>query len=195
MSIIVANGTAEVESNLKNILEDVSKQYLYSQGGSALKYFTNAVLAMRKDFSKWKIFFCDERVVPEDSEDSTYGTVKRGLLMKNIFKDEQFIKIKPDLNASEAAKEYIQQMEQYFKKGAVPEFDVLLLGMGPDGHICSLFPGHKLLDETSVWVAPIEDSPKPPPCRITLTLPVVNNARNCIFVATGEDKADIAKVI
>ncbi|KAI4461579.1 6-phosphogluconolactonase [Holotrichia oblita] len=203
MSIIVANGTAEVESNLKNILEDVSKVSIEEKnifkigisGGSALKYFTNAVLAMRKDFSKWKIFFCDERVVPEDSEDSTYGTVKRGLLMKNIFKDEQFIKIKPDLNASEAAKEYIQQMEQYFKKGAVPEFDVLLLGMGPDGHICSLFPGHKLLDETSVWVAPIEDSPKPPPCRITLTLPVVNNARNCIFVATGEDKADIAKKV
>ncbi|KAI4461562.1 6-phosphogluconolactonase [Holotrichia oblita] len=136
MSIIVANGTAEVESNLKNILEDVSKVSIEE---------------------------------------------------KNIFKI--------GISASEAAKEYIQQMEQYFKKGAVPEFDVLLLGMGPDGHICSLFPGHKLLDETSVWVAPIEDSPKPPPCRITLTLPVVNNARNCIFVATGEDKADIAKKV
>lgn len=86
-------------------------------------------------------------------------------------------------------------MVQYFDKDSLPDFDLLLLGMGPDGHICSLFPKHKLLAENSVWVASIEDSPKPPPCRITLTLPVVNNARNCVFVITGEEKADIAKVV
>ncbi|GJQ71273.1 hypothetical protein Trydic_g11012 [Trypoxylus dichotomus] len=201
MTIIIANEINEVESHLKSILERVSKEAIQTgnvfkigiSGGSALTYFTNSVLSMQEDFGKWKIFFCDERVVPEDDKDSTYGTVKRGLLTKRKFNEEQFIKISPGLSASDAAAEYIQQMERYFKKGSFPDFDLLLLGMGPDGHICSLFPGHELLDEKQVWVASLENSPKPPPCRITLTLPVVNNAKNCVFIATGEEKAEIAK--
>lgn len=85
-------------------------------------------------------------------------------------------------------------MSQYFPADELPRFDLLLLGMGPDGHTCSLFPGHKLLEVKDVWVAPIVDSPKPPPQRITLTLPVVNNAKNCLFAVSGESKADMVKV-
>lgn len=85
-------------------------------------------------------------------------------------------------------------MSVYFPPDSLPKFDVLLLGLGPDGHTCSLFPNHKLLDETSLWVCPINDSPKPPLSRITFTFPVINNARVCIFAVLGSSKAKIIKV-
>jgi len=77
----------------------------------------------------------------------------------------------------------------------LPVFDLLLLGCGPDGHTCSLFPDHELLRETDSWVAPISDSPKPPPKRITLTLPVVTHGLRIAFVATGEGKRDALRQI
>lgn len=95
--------------------------------------------------------------------------------------------------AEEAAKDYTDKLKAAFN-GDDFKFDLLLLGMGPDGHTCSLFPGHPLLTETTLKVAPITDSPKPPPSRVTLTYPVVNNARNCIFACSGAGKAEMVKV-
>lgn len=96
--------------------------------------------------------------------------------------------------ADEAAKDYIKKMSVFFPPDSIPKFDLLLLGMGPDGHTCSLFPNHRLLEETSLWVSSIKDSPKPPPSRITLTFPVINNARACVFAATGSSKKEMVKV-
>ena len=99
----------------------------------------------------------------------------------------------PALSPKAAAKQYQAELETLF--GTPPRFDLLLLGAGPDGHTCSLFPGHALIQEPSSGrvVAHIEDSPKPPPNRVTLTLPAVNSAGRCIFAATGAGKAEMMK--
>ena len=102
-------------------------------------------------------------------------------------------------NAEEVSDAYEQELVRAFvDKGTVrnPVFDLILLGMGPDGHTCSLFPGHRLLDETERWVAPIEDSPKSPPRRITFTYSVVNHAHKAAFVLSGAGKQEmLARVL
>lgn len=201
--ILIEHRDGSVVSCLSNLLQTSAEEALASgdtfkvglSGGSVVTLLAQSLPNITTDWSKWYFFFCDERVVPFDSNDSTYGEYKSKLIGKIPVTEEQFIKINPDLSAEDAAKDYIKKMSVFFPPDRVPCFDVLLLGLGPDGHTCSLFPGHKLLNEGSLWVCPINDSPKPPPSRITLTLPVINNAKQCIFAVVGSNKAEIVKKI
>lgn len=155
-------------------------------------------------FSKWEIFFADERAVPLNHEDSNYRLLKDELLSK-IPSDLGAPKVHPideahvnDEDPQELADLYQENlMRSFAAKDSVklPVFDLILLGCGPDGHTCSLFPGHELLREKDSWVSAISDSPKPPPKRITLTLPVVTHAVNIAFIATGGGKKEIMKQI
>jgi len=177
-------------------------------GGSLPKTLAQALLAPASSpedavkFEKWEIFFADERAVPLDHEDSNYNLLKKELLDK-IPQDMGEPTVHPiDTAHLDDVQELADQYEQLLVKSfasrdsvKLPIFDLLLLGCGPDGHTCSLFPGHVLLRETDAWVAPIEDSPKPPPKRITLTLPVVTHGVKIAFVATGGGKKGIMKKI
>jgi 6-phosphogluconolactonase len=96
------------------------------------------------------------------------------------------------------ADQYESQLIQSFafkETARFPVFDLILLGMGPEGHTASLFPNHPLLSEEDRWVAWIDDAPKPPPRRITLTYPVINHAARVAFVATGDSKQDVLKTV
>lgn len=193
----------------KNAFNRHEKFQIAVSGGSLPATLSKALLAPdngtlddKPQFSKWEIFFADERAVPLDHDDSNYGLLKKDLLDKipptsgspQVFPID--VKVLDD--TQELADQYQNTLKDAFAgKDSVklPVFDLILLGCGPDGHTCSLFPGHELLRETDSWVAAIEDSPKPPSRRITLTLPVVTHGLKIAFVATGGGKKDILKKI
>ena len=164
-------------------------------GGSLPKIVCPGLLSLQIDFKKWRIFFCDERYVALTDADSNYVGVKQHLLDKLSVAPEQILTINHDIPLDEAAKEYESHLKGWYPGDDVPSLDMLLLGMGPDGHTCSLFPGHPLLLENSRLVAPISDSPKPPPCRITLTYPIINASKCAAFVSTGSSKASVLQQV
>ncbi|KAJ2897688.1 suppressor of los1-1 [Coemansia aciculifera] len=152
------------------------------------------------DFSKWFVFFSDERCVEHTDSESNYKLVKDELLSHVPIPSAQVVKISEALvnDSKKAAEDYELQMLKALGCDVVnqpPAFDCILLGIGPDGHTCSLFPGFSQVEVKDKWVTSIDDSPKPPPSRITLTLPVLNHAKNVAFVVTGGSKCDVVKRI
>ncbi|XP_066289937.1 6-phosphogluconolactonase-like [Branchiostoma lanceolatum] len=193
----VLAGQAEIGAELGALIAAKAKEAIDSRGvftiavsgGSTTKIFCQEMVK-RADvgWEKWRVFMADERLVPLDQEDCNYKGYKDALVGSVPLAAEHIYPINPSLSVEAAAEDYTQKLKQVFSEDT-PVFDVVLLGMGPDGHTASLFPGHKLLQEKTLLVAPISDSPKPPPNRVTLTFKVLNNARCAVFVCTGEGKA------
>ncbi|ETW02275.1 6-phosphogluconolactonase [Aphanomyces invadans] len=178
----------------KNAIENSGRFTVALSGGSLPKILEKGLSSLKDgvDFSKWHVFFADERVVPLDHADSNYLACHDALFQHVAIPRSQIYMIAFNDDPAVVAQDYTRQLSQLWGS-ELPRFDLILLGMGPDGHTCSLFPGHALLDEASLWVASISDSPKPPPKRITLTYPVVNNAASVAFVATGDSKAPLMR--
>ncbi len=164
-------------------------------GGSLLDILSPPLitnpLRSQIQWTSWEVFWADERCVPLLSPDSNFAAANR-LLFKHVdIFWEQIHEIDDTLAPREAARAYQSSITEVLQPGTgqMPRFDLILLGMGQDGHTASLFPGHELLQEKQKWVAPVFDAPKPPPERITLTLPIINHSREIIFVATGAEKS------
>lgn len=188
--------------NFKSIIESIANEAINKvgicnvglSGGSLVNLLEQVLPKLETDWKNWRFFFCDERIVSYEDPESTYGLYNKKIIGLLPINESQFIKVNTKLSANEAAVDYEKQLKSHFGDN-LPQFHLLLLGLGPDGHTCSLFPQHPLLDEKRLWVAPITDSPKPPPSRITFTFPVINNAHNCLFAISGKGKADILKKI
>jgi len=166
-------------------------------GGSLIKLLCPPLVAdpllAQINWPAWHVFWADERCVPLDHPDSNYRLAREHLFDYVDIPPAHIHPIDDSLAPAQAADAYQTALQQLFQPEAnqPPRFDLILLGMGDDGHTASLFPGHPLLTESERWVAPIFDSPKPPPERITLTLPVINNARHVAFVTAGSSKAPV----
>jgi 6-phosphogluconolactonase len=152
---------------------------------------TDAALRSQLPWDKMSLYFGDERNVGPDHPDSNFRMASETLLSKVPLKPEQTFRIKgEDKDTGRAAQEYEQALRASFKigEGQFPRFDLVLLGMGNEGHTASLFPGTKALHETKRlvvrnWVGKLYTN------RITLTAPAINNAARVMFMITGADKA------
>ena len=155
-------------------------------------------LARKKENPGWEdvhIFLVDERFVPLADKESNYGTVREAMLDALSMPEGHVHPIVTEgRTPGEAAEEYEEEMQRHFllKPGELPRFDLVILGLGEDGHTASLFPGSPVLGESKrLSRALMLDSRRRD--RITLTLPVINNARRIIFLVCGSRKAAALK--
>jgi len=167
-------------------------------GGSLMEMLAPTLCAPalrdRIDWSAWHVFWADERWVPQSTPDSNSGVARKLLFSHVAIPEERLHSVDVSQGPDDTAQAYESEMRKVFQveTDAFPRFDLVLLGLGEDGHTASLFPGHPALKEAQRWVVPVFNAPKPPPVRVTLTLPVINFARSVVFVASGAGKANIA---
>jgi 6-phosphogluconolactonase len=140
-------------------------------------------------WSHMDLCFGDERAVPPGHEASNARMVERALTHRDFVPKERVHRIRGELPAAEAARDYEQTLRNLFPDAALPRFDLILLGLGADGHTASLFPGSPALLEADAWVVAQRVDTLDTE-RITLTFPVLNAAAQVLFLVSGADKAN-----
>ena len=165
---------------------------------------TKEPYASRVDWQHTHLFWGDERCVPPDNPDSNFSLAYETLISKVDVPPANIHRIPARAGSPQAAaEEYEKTLREFFQAAAesdsiisFPSFDLVLLGMGLDGHTASLFPGDAALGEKTSWVVAVEGtSASPPVPRITLTFPVINEAKCVLFLASGSSKLQVLQEI
>lgn len=168
--------------------------YIALSGGSTPEVMYHALAGPEfRDQVPWaqgEYFWSDERCVPPDHPDSNYGLAERTLLSKVPVPRERVHRMRGELDPERAAAECEQELRRVFQAEelSIPQFDLILLGLGDDGHTASLFPGSPALAENRRLVA-ANYVKKFNVHRLSFTLPLINAARNVAFLVSGEKKA------
>jgi 6-phosphogluconolactonase len=155
-------------------------------GGTTPEQAYREAADLEPDWSKTELWWSDERCVPPDHELSNYGLAKRTLLDNLGNAPHAVHRMKGELGKDRAAAEYERELGD-------TTFDFELLGLGPDGHVASLFPNAPTLEEETRRVLPAEAGLDPFVDRVTLSLPALRSAREIVFVLAGAEKADAAR--
>jgi 6-phosphogluconolactonase len=189
---------AEFETQVSQAVRARGKFTVALSGGSTPKHLYS-LLAARPSIPWDKIYFFwgDERQVPPDHPESNYRMAQQALLSKVPARPENIFRIRAEEpNPDAAASQYEETVRKFFRlsPGEFPRFDLILLGLGPDGHCASLFPGTTALTElhrlvVANWVEKFKTY------RVTFTFPVLNQAACVIFLASGPDKAPIVQQV
>ncbi len=184
----------------EDAITDQGEFHIALAGGSTPKMlYSLLALSPYKESIDWQhvyIYFGDERCVPPDHDDSNYRMAREALLSHVPIPEENIHRIEAELgNREAAADEYAETLAHNVPcVYELPLFDLVLLGIGPDGHIASLFPGTPALEENNHLTTPVYVE-KFDSWRISVTYPVINNANHIIIFASGEGKSDIIKAV
>ena len=168
-----------------------------STPGRLYSLLSSAQYSNQVDWGYIHFFWVDERFVPFSHKDSNYRLLYDNLLRKISIPTENIHPVKTHLPSPQvSAKDYEEEIKTFFglSEGILPRFDLILLGIGEDGHTASLFPDSKILQESKHLVAPVMDT-EHVHYRITLTLPVINSSENVVFLLSGKKKATVAKKV
>jgi 6-phosphogluconolactonase len=168
--------------------------HLALNGGSTPRPVYEQLPALLEDWSGVHLWWGDERCVAPDSDESNYSIAAQTLIPGARIPDARVHRMRGELGAEEAARAYAAELAEHLEcdDDGMPVLDVVHLGLGPDGHTASLFPGHSSL-RVSGWATIAEHgSPKPPPDRLSLSLACLNAARHRLVHAVGGEKAQAA---
>lgn len=166
-----------------------------SGGSTPRKLFQHLGASYRKkiDWNRVHLFWSDERCVPRDHEQSNFKLAYDELISSIWIPHENVHRIKGELRPGEAAGYFEDDMKRHFGED-IPSFDLIMLGVGSDGHTASLFPGSEALMEKHRLALPVFSSTALH-WRVTLTLPVLNSAKQVLFLISGRSKAGIVSVL
>jgi 6-phosphogluconolactonase len=184
IEIVVAENPAQVVAE-RLASAARSGGHVVLTGGSTPRIAYELAAKLEPDWSRVELWWGDERCVPADDERSNYRMAKQALLDRVTTGGVH--RMRGELGREDGAAQYDEEL------GSLERFDLLLLGLGPDGHTASLFPSQPTLDVTDRRVIGAEAKHEPFVDRITLTLPVLRGAREVLFLVSGADKADACK--
>lgn len=185
----------KVSDVLNDAIDKRGRATIALSGGTSPIVFFEKLSAADIDWMKVHFFIVDERFVSRNSHMCNFRLAKEHLLDRIDIPEENLHPVPIEIDVETSAKRYESAIKKFFSHGQteIPEFDVIQLGLGADGHTASLFPNQPALEDTNL-VAAVEYD-KVPQKRITLTLKVINNARYVIFIAPGQEKIGPLKVI
>lgn len=190
--------TVSIARYLSAAIVERGQATLVLSGGSTPKSVYNLLatepLGSQIEWANLHVFWGDERCVPPTHHESNFRMSSESLLQRITIPENNVHRIQAERPAHEAAELYAQELSRFFvlKESQIPRFDVVLLGLGEDGHTASLFPGTTILNETRRTVADVF-VPKLNASRISMTYPVFNNARVIMFLVAGHAKAEIVR--
>jgi len=189
----------EFFSILSKILDKKPHVSVVLSGGSTPTLFFQELVKISDQFNHWDkilFFWGDERCVPPDHSDSNYGVARKILLEKVPVPEHHIYRIQGENDPLQEANRYALKIREALQvqKNCYPEFDWIFLGLGEDGHTASLFPGSDLL-KVSDQICGVAQHPGSGQLRITLTLPVLNQARRITFLVSGQSKSKVVSEI